>query len=402
MGITFPFQPPQKKGIGPKIENKFVSLLASLGAVDMKAGGNMVDGLPTSELTIAEGLQQAGYKTGIVGKWHLGDFKILPQYHPNNHGFDWFVGFNASNDDWPVAFHRGEEEIISDIGLDQKKYTQLFTDEASGFISRNKDEPFFLFISHKDPHQPFYPSDKFAGKSKAGRYGDAVEELDNSVGEILQSLEQNGLTDNTIIIFTSDNGPWYEGNPGGLRGRKGMSYEGGNKVPFLIQYKGKITAGSVHTDPAMGIDLLPTIFSAAGVSLPQDRTIDGISLLNRNGKIDTDAIAASRPLYFASGFDFEAVRQGRFKLIDRNSTFGWPLPLDKPVGLAAASAPKYSPPNSDVSIPKLNDWPKLYDIVTDPTESYNISGNFSLEEQELKQTLEDWRTKFRKNPTGFK
>lgn len=400
MGISFPFQPAQKKSVGTWVEGKFLTMMAALGTADLKSGGNLVNGLPPSELTIAEGLKQAGYATGVVGKWHLGDFKKWPEYHPFRNGFDWFVGFNASNDDWPVAFYRGDEEILADIGLDQKQYTQMFTDEALTFIERNKDQPFFLFFSHKDPHQPFFPSDAFAGKSRAGKYGDAVEELDGSLGQVLAQLERLGLEENTIVIFTSDNGPWYEGSPGGLRGRKGMSYEGGSRVPFLIRSPHKIEPGSVRTFPAMGIDLLPTVFALAGIELPTDRVIDGIALVDGDGALLPDDIERG-PLYFSSGFDFEAIRHGPLKLIDRNSTYGWPIPLDKSVGLAAATAPRYSPEGSDLSIARLNHWPKLYDVTIDPSESYDILDGHPDDADRLESELEKWRQEFGDSPRGL-
>ncbi len=398
-GISYPFQNEEVKGLGGWVESRFVSLLAYLGTADLKSGGNLVNGLPPSELTIAEGLKQAGYRTGIVGKWHLGDFKRWPKYHPHKNGFDWFVGFNASNDDWPVAFYDNDQEIIADIGFEQEAYTQIFTQEAVEFIERNQEQPFFLFFSHKDPHQPFFPSSGFAGKSKGGSYGDAVEELDGSVGTILETLERLDLAENTVVIFTSDNGPWYEGNPGGLRGRKGMSYEGGYKVPFLMRYPGRVEPATVNDAPAMGIDLLPSIFAMAGVRLPDDRVIDGISLVDETGAPLASDVDRG-PIYFFSGYDFEAVRQGRYKLIERNSTYGWPIPLDKPVGFAAVTMPRYSPEGDERSIPKLNSWPKLYDVNLDPSEAYNLSELYPDEVTRLEEQLETWRTEFYRDPRG--
>ncbi|MDX1734265.1 MAG: sulfatase-like hydrolase/transferase, partial [Halioglobus sp.] len=200
---------------------------SNLASIDMRGGHNMVNGLPQVELTVAELLRQAGYRTGAFGKWHLGDFTEWPEYHPFEHGFDHFVGFNMSNDDWPVAFYDGGEKLIDDIGLDQARYTGVFTREAVAFIEANAARPFFVYLSHKDPHQPFYPSEEFAGKSAGGPYGDAVSEFDWSVGEIRAVLERLGLAENTLVLVTSDNGPWFEGSSGGLRGRKGQSYEGG-------------------------------------------------------------------------------------------------------------------------------------------------------------------------------
>ena len=197
--------------------------LSKLGMSDMAGGSSPVKGLPLSEITIPEALKLQGYKTLGVGKWHLGDFTQFPQYHPSQHGFDHFFGYNMSNDDWPVAMWRDNEELIKDIGINQKNHTKEFTEEAVKFIHQWKEQPYFMYLAHKDPHQPFYPSDAFKGKSKAGPYGDVVSEFDWSVGEIIKALAETNQLENTIVIVTSDNGPWFEGDTGGLRARKGQS-----------------------------------------------------------------------------------------------------------------------------------------------------------------------------------
>lgn len=400
MGITFPYQPPEKKDLATRLMNRGTILLAELGALDMRANGNLVDGLPTSEITIAEGLRSAGYATGIVGKWHLGDYAVSPEHHPFNHGFDYVVGFPASNDEYPVSFYRGTEKISSDIGLDQAPYTGLFTDAAIEFVSENKDRPFFLFLSHKDPHQPFYPSEGFAGKSSVGPYGDTVEELDHNVGRLLNEIDRLGLADNTLVIFTSDNGPWYEGSPGGLRGRKGMSFDGGYRVPFLMKFPNRIEPGTVMSRPAMGIDLLPTMFSVAGVNLPQDRTIDGISLVDKSGALLPDETSRN-PLFFFSGYDFEAVRDGDFKYIDRNNYYSWPIPLDKPIGLMESLSPVYQAPDGSYSIPKLHAWPKLFNLRIDPSESYDVMRSHPDETERLGALLDQWREDFLEDPQAI-
>ena len=183
-----------------------------------------------------------------------------------------------SNDDWPVAFWIDQTEVVTDIGLEQAHYTKLFTEEAIRFIEQSREGPFFLYLAHKDPHQPFFPSERFAGRSAGGPYGDAVSELDWSVGEVVRALHRLGIAEQTLVIVTSDNGPWYEGSAGGLRGRKGQSYEGGFRVPFVACWPGRIPAGSVSEVPAMNIDLLPTFLGLAGLSLPSDRVIDGVDL----------------------------------------------------------------------------------------------------------------------------
>lgn len=231
-GITFPY-PAGKDTLPRKAIRSIGKSFGILGFLDLHGAYTLAPGLPPSEVTLAEALQIAGYTSACIGKWHLGDFLVHPQYHPMEHGFDYFYGINGANDDWPVGLWRNREELRSDIGLDQGPHTMKFTEEAIGFIERSKEQPFFLYLGHKDPHQPNIPSPEFEGKSAAGPYGDTVEELDASVGQIMACLKRNDLLDNTLVLFTSDNGPWYNGNPGTLRGRKGQSFEGGYRVPFI-------------------------------------------------------------------------------------------------------------------------------------------------------------------------
>ncbi|MCP4037014.1 MAG: sulfatase, partial [bacterium] len=335
---------------------------AKLGAVDLVGGGNAVAGLPLSEITLAEALRRAGYDTMAIGKWHLGDFTGRPEFHPSEHGFDRFVGFNMSNDDWPVAFWRDREQIVEDIGLDQSHYTALFTREAVSFIEDSGERPFFLYLSHKDPHQPFFPSEGFAGRSAAGPYGDAVAEFDWSVGQVIETLERSGAARRTLVVVTSDNGPWFEGSPGGLRGRKGQSYEGGFRVPFVAWWPGRIAPGSVSDVPAMNIDLFPTFLALAGLQPPSDRVIDGSDLWPvLSGQ---EAGPVQRPLFFFHDYDVEAVRLGRWKYIERGSHYVWPAPLDKadtPGGRLLAGR-DYQPSGSSGRVPTLGTWPLLYDL----------------------------------------
>jgi uncharacterized sulfatase len=377
-------------------------VFAKLGAVDMAGGDNAVEGLPPSEITLAEALKRAGYRTMAVGKWHLGDFTELPEYHPSNHGFDRFVGFNMSNDDWPVAFWRDRVEVVPDIGLDQAHYTALFTEEAVHFIEEPREEPFFLYLAHKDPHQPFFPSDRFAGRSSAGPYGDAVSEFDWSVGEVVAALHRLGIAGDTLVVVTSDNGPWFEGSPGALRGRKGQSYEGGFRVPLVAWWPGRVPAGSVSDVPAMHIDLFPTFLGLSGLAPPPDRVIDGVDL--RAVLLGKQADVDERPLFFFHDYDVEAVRLGPWKYIDRNSHYVWPAPLDKtdtPAGRLATGR-DYRPPGSAESVPTLGTWPLLYDLRRDPGEAYNVAEAHPERVRALRERLEQWRVSFRKNPRGWR
>lgn len=281
-------------------------------------------GINDNEQTIAEVLKPRGYATAIFGKWHLGHH---PQFLPTHHGFDEYFGLPYSNDMWPrhpvtknyypdVPLIEGDKVIQLDP--DQTKLTTQYTERAVSFIERNKDKPFFLYVPHSMPHVPLHVSDKFKGKTARGLYGDVIAELDWSVGEILAALKRNGLDDNTLVIFTSDNGPWLEygdhaGSRGNLRGSKGTAFEGGVREPFLARWPGRIPAGAVVKRPAMTIDLLPTLAKLAGAALPKDRLLDGRDIwplltARKNAKEPHDAF------YFFWGGELHAVRSGKWKL----------------------------------------------------------------------------------------
>jgi len=251
---------------------------------------NSSQGLSLSETTISEMLKEIDYSTGIFGKWHLGDH---PNFMPNNHGFDEYFGIPYSNDMWPLHPQQGpifdfdplplfENESIIDTLTDQSSLTTQITEKSVEFIKKNKDNPFFLYIAHPQPHVPLYVSDKFKGKSKRGLYGDVIMEIDWSVGQVLATLKENNLDDNTIVIFTSDNGPWLNyGDHAGcaypLREGKGTALEGGQREPCIIRYPNKIKPERVIDVPMMAIDILPTIAEITGAKLP-DNKIDGKSI----------------------------------------------------------------------------------------------------------------------------
>lgn len=246
-------------------------------------------GINSSEMTLAEMLKRIGYTTAIFGKWHLGD---RPQFLPTRHGFDEFFGIPYSNDMWPYHPQQGtvfnfgplplyENETVLDTLKDQSQLTTQITERSVDFINRNKNNPFFLYVPHPQPHVPLFVSDKFKGKSKRGLYGDVIMEIDWSVGEILTALKNNGLEDNTVVIFTSDNGPWLSyGNHAGsalpFREGKGTAWEGAQREPFIMRYPNKISPGKTIDVPVMAIDILPTIAEITGARLP-NLTIDGKS-----------------------------------------------------------------------------------------------------------------------------
>ena len=384
-----------------KVSRQAMTFGSNLGAIDNMGGPNLTKFLPLDEYTIAEFLKDQGYATAAFGKWHLGDFSVKPEYHPKHYGFEKFVGFNMSNDDWPVAFFQDEEKVIEDIGIEQSHYTKLFTDEAISFIEQNNNKPFFVFLSQKDPHQPFFPSEQFKGTSEGGPYGDAVSEFDWNVGRVIDTLKKLDLADNTLVLVTSDNGPWYQGSAGELRGRKGQSYEGGFRVPTIFWGSQLIKQAKVETTPMMQIDILPTMADILDVQLPTNRVIDGQSL--RSVLTGEEHKLNQRPLYFFHDYDIEAVRVGNWKYIGENSHYVWPVPLDKPdskVG-SALSMMNYSPPNSDEVIATLGDWPALYNLELDPGEAYNVAKRYPEKVKELKNLKQEFSNSVSSNPRGL-
>ncbi len=253
-------------------------------------GPNNTHGINASETTIAEMLKEKGYATAIYGKWHLGHHE---QFLPTRHGFDEWFGIPYSNDMWPKHPQQGtifnfpdlplyENEKVIGILEDQSQLTTQITERSVDFIKRNKDKPFFLYVPHPQPHVPLFVSEKFKGKSERGLYGDVIMEIDWSVGQIMKALKDNGLEENTLVIFTSDNGPWLSyGNHAGsalpLREGKGTAWEGGQREPCIIKYPKKLKGGKIIDVPMMAIDLLPTLAELTQAPLPE-QVIDGKSV----------------------------------------------------------------------------------------------------------------------------
>ena len=254
-------------------------------------GPNAKHGISDQEITIAQMLKTQGYVTGMAGKWHLGH---LPPFLPTRHGFDEFYGLPYSNDMWPnhpqapkvypeLPMYDGEK--IVKLGLtheDQEQFTTQYTDRAVSFIKRHKDQPFFFYLAHNMPHVPLHVSSKFKGKSEQGLYGDVIMEIDWSVGQVLKTLKECGVDNDTLVIFTSDNGPWlsygnHAGSAGPLREGKGTNWEGGTREPCIMRWPHHIPAGSVCDQMLMTIDLFPTIAKLVGADLPAHK-IDGIDV----------------------------------------------------------------------------------------------------------------------------
>ncbi|HBJ85581.1 MAG TPA: arylsulfatase [Verrucomicrobiales bacterium] len=239
-------------------------------------GGAAADALamPKSEITLAQVLKAAGYATGMVGKWHLGH---KPGSLPTERGFDEYYGIPYSNDMRPVQVL--EDTEVAEYPVVQATLTTRYAKRATDFIQRNAKKPFFLYFAEAMPHKPLAAPDKHYKKSGAGLYGDALLDLDDSVGAVLDALKQNGLDDNTLVLFTSDNGAWFGGSCGGLRGMKGTNYEGGYRVPMIARWPGKIPASHVSNELGVMMDLFATVLHVTGTKLPDDRVLDGRNIL---------------------------------------------------------------------------------------------------------------------------
>ncbi|MEJ8569268.1 sulfatase family protein [Elongatibacter sediminis] len=266
-------------------------------------------GLPQSEITIAEMLKPLGYQTAIIGKWHLGH---QSEFWPTRHGFDYYYGLPYSNNQSPLALYRNRRKIEESV--DQKRLTASYTEEVIRFMESNKEHPFFIYLAHTAPHVPLAVSDAFKGRSKAGLYGDVIEELDWSVGQIREALQRLELDESTLVIFTSDNGPYQGGTTGRLRGTKGTSWEGGYRVPFLARWPGTLPASTRSGAITMSIDILPTIQAITNAELPDGLELDGKNILPVLQGAQT---SPHDQLYFFSDNFISAVRTQQWKALLR-------------------------------------------------------------------------------------
>jgi len=337
-------------------------------------GPGAKNGISSDETTLAEICKERDYATAIFGKWHLGH---QPPFLPTKHGFDEYFGLPYSNDMWPhhpevgksfppLPLYGNERVIDADVSADeQKQLTRQYTERAVRFIEGNHERPFFLYLAHTMVHVPLFASEQFQDKSKAGLFGDVVEEIDWSVGQILNSLERHKIDEQTLVIFTSDNGPWlsygeHAGSTGGLREGKGTSWEGGVRVPCLVRWPNTIPAGKVCDQPAMTIDLLPTIVRFIGAKLPK-RPIDGLEICDLMlGK--PEAKSPHEALYFYyNANDLEALRSGEWKLV-------LPHTYRTAVGMPRATG---GIPSQYKQV-KL-EAAELYNLQQDPNETTNVA-----------------------------
>ena len=332
-------------------------------------------GLPDSEITIAEKLKESGYKTAAIGKWHLGHKK---EYLPLQHGFDYYYGIPYSNDMdrinsetccpgsqyWqkyenqkPKSTNYNvpliENNEIIERPVDQTTITKRFTDKAVEFIKNNKEDNFFIYLAHNLPHTPLFASDNFLGKSKRGLYGDVIEEIDHGIGLIIEELKKNNLDKNTIVVFTSDNGPWlpfetHSGSAGLLREGKGTTWEGGQRIPGIFWGNG-IKPGVIN-DLGSTMDIFPTLLEMSETNMVNDRIMDGVSIKNTLLKHEP---SKRETIFYYRSREIYAVRYGEYKAhLITQGAYNYPKGSNKKIVL---------------------DKPLLFNLNIDPSEKYNIA-----------------------------
>ncbi|MFO8058967.1 MAG: sulfatase [bacterium] len=313
-------------------------------------------GMNTREITLGQAMKAEGYATCCIGKWHLGD---LDKYMPTSRGFDHYFGIPYSNDMDPVKLYDDLDMI--EYPVNQDTLTKRYTREALQFIQANKDRPFLLYLPHTFPHVPLHASKEFEGRSDAGRYGDCVEEIDWSTGRILDALEKYGIAENTLVVFTSDNGPWYQGNTSGLRERKHTPFEGGVRVPLIARWPGTLPQGVVSDEIAINLDLFTTAVEAAGGNPPADRPVDGRNLmpLLKGGDSAHDA------LYFYRLQNLWCIR-----------TDEWKYHRSHRMWCAGSFHRKRGP--------------MLFNVKEDPEESYNLIEKYPDKAAELESMMTEW------------
>lgn len=357
--------------------------------------GNRVDVHPylhTKEITIAEVLKEEGYATAAFGKWDLAGHtqdpkRYAPELLPTHQGFDYFFGTSTSNDS---KAHLIRNETIIEMEADMSQLTRRYTDEAINFIKRSKDSPFFVYIPHTMPHIRLERSEPFVGKSEGGIYGDVIEEIDWNVGRIFETLREEGLDKNTYVFYMSDNGPWYLGSSEGhikrigpdaeahggsalpLRGAKTSVWEGGLRVPCIMWAPGQIPAGTICSEIASTMDMLPTIATLAGGETPTDRVIDGHDITNILHGVQ-GATSPTQAFYYYTRTQLRAVRSGPWKLhLALKSDQFWA---------------RYSKPEDVIDIPE----PLLFNLEGDISETTDVSNQHPSVVKKLLQLAEDAR-----------
>lgn len=359
---------------------------------------NSKTGISDKEETLAEVLKKKGYATAIFGKWHLG---FQQQFLPVHHGFDEFYGIPYSHDMWPLhptgtypslPLYHNDSIINPELTPeDVANFTTDFAEKTIDFIKQNQDKPFFVYWPNPLPHVPLYASEKFKGKSGQGMYGDVMMEIDWGVGQVIKTLEETGLDKNTLVIFTSDNGPWlnygnHAGSTAGYREGKGTSFEGGQRVPCLMMWKGVIPEGTVCNNLASAIDILPTLAAITGAPLPENK-IDGVNILPLL-KGDFEANPRTTFYYYYRQNSLEAVRSGNWKLV-------FPHPGRTYEGFQPGNDGKPGQVNGNFSFDG-----GLYDLRRDPGERYDVSESYPEIVESLTKVAEEARDDLGDQLTG--
>ncbi|MFO1198116.1 MAG: sulfatase [Burkholderiaceae bacterium] len=379
---------PADEARGQTMARAFAVQLSALAGADLHEH-YAIDGLSDRELTLAAALKVAGYRTAMIGKWHLGDFSRQPEFNPRRFGFDRYFGVPHSNDMRPCPLYRDERQEHADIIDILPEITRRYTEEAVNVIEQAGGEPFFLYLAHTFPHQPLAASARFAGKSQAGPHGDAVEEIDWSVGEIVAALERSGVAENTLVVFTSDNGPWFEGSAGELKGGKGQTTDGGFKVPFIARWPRRIRPATRTSELITNLDLFPTLLDLAGVSQPADRAIDGVNI---RGVLDGSATRSPRESFYYYHYDeLQAVRSGPWKYVRHTNRYVWPIPLDDEALPRKLAGKQLGPDRA----------PLLYHLGRDAGERYNVIAHHPDVAARLEAQMAAWETQAKANPRGF-
>lgn len=341
---------------------------------------NSAHGLPDSEQTIASALKKKNYKTAVVGKWHLGH---RTPFLPANRGFDYYFGIPYSNDmiprsgnNWPLLPLYRDTTVIEQ-GVDQSTLTRRYTDEVIRFIKDHRKEPFFIYYPNNFPHTPLYASADFSGTSRRGLYGDVVAELDWSVGQILSTLKQLNLDKNTLVIFTSDNGPWLlrkvnGGSAGLLYEGKGSAYEGGMRVPAIAWWPGTIKPGITSTALASTLDLYPTLLKLAGLETPRGKTFDGSDI---TPLLTGEKDSVRSMVFYYHRAELYAVRKGAWKA-------------------HFTTRPSYSQ-----EAPTTHPIPLLFHIENDPSEKYNLNAEYPQIVEDLRKEFEEHQKSVERVPS---
>ncbi len=327
-------------------------------------------GLPVDALTIPKALGD-DYASALIGKWHLGH--VAPHWPPTEYGFDHFYGLPYSHDMKPLALYDSGQTPMSEEKADFAKLTQQFFERTTAFVEENRDKPFFVLLALTAPHIPLKPNPDDLTGSPGGAYGEVVEEIDLNVGRLLARLKELGLDEDTLVAFTSDNGPWFEGSSGPFRDRKGGSaWDGGFRVPFIARQPGTLPAGQVNSGLASNLDLLPTLLAMAGKPQVADRELDGRDI---SGVLKDGAESPNDEIVLFDNAKVAAVRTARWKYVARSYYRTYDVPLDR--------------------------YPLLFDMDIDPGENYSVARNFPDAATDMRARLEKARAKYEPMAEAF-